>query len=415
MIAKLFLHNWQQKLVALISALVIWFFVSQSIIETKIIPRVPIRIVNLPRDKTILGLNPNGLLAKRVTLTLTGSKDVIQTIEAGDLEVLLDASMIDHDDWILQINKKNLVSLNPSIDLKNHIRQISHTEYVIKLRPLITEKIQIDIQQPTGRAPAGYEFLDVWPHQLMQTLSGAEEEISQLKSAGLEVTFDLNQISKADLDSIKNSSNYLQDDEVSFMVPYKWKKILIPFHDNALEDFNDPDAQYLRLDFLRKETLPIKNNVPVRIFYPFKFSETINPKTYTLDVTPPIAEKNHLTFLSKPLFVKGVSRLFLDIVKENMEITIIAAPKSERELLQWTVSIADAHDLEDIYVAYLISNLKQSKNNQDSISKNREQMLRQRFRDYLQKLTLFQTPEDKLSLEAKLEQNVIRVTSENQN
>ncbi len=415
LIARLFLQNWQQKLVALISALVIWFFVSQSIIETKIIPRVPIRIVNLPRDKTILGLNPNGLLSKRITLTLTGTKDVIHTIETGDLEVLIDASIIDHDDWVLQINKKNLVSLNPSIDLKNHIRQVSHTENVIRLRPLITEKVQITIQEPTGKPPAGYEFLDVWPHQLMQTLSGAEEEIQHLKITGLEVTFDLNQITAADLDAIKNTRDHLQDDEVSFTVPNKWKKILIPFHENALEDFNDPDAQYLRLDFLRKEVLPVKNIIPVRIFYPFKFSETLNPKTYTLLTEAPIEEKNHLTFLTTPLFAKGVSRLFLDIIKENMEITIIAAPKSERDLLQWTIDVADVHDLEDIYVAFLISSMKQSKNNQDSISKNREQLLRQRFRDYLQKLTLYRNPEDKLSLEAKLEQNVIKVTIDNLN
>lgn len=412
MISRSFIHNWQQKLVALASALVIWFFVSHSIIETKVIPGVPIRIVNLPAEKTILGLNPNGLLSKRVTLTLTGTKDVIHDIEPGDLEALIDASMIDHDDWIVQINKKNLVSLNPAIDLKNHISQISHTEHVIRIRPLVTDKVPITIQPPTGKPPEGYEYLDIWPQRMMQTITGAEEEIQNLKITGLEVTYDLNQITKADLDGTKASQNHLQDDEISFMIPNKWKKITIPFHNNAQEDFNDPEAQILRIDFLRKELLPIKNVIPIRVFYPLKFSELINPSTYRLELSHHIQEKNHLTFFSHPLFARGVSRLFLDVIRENMEITIMAAPKSERELLHWTLDIVDASTLEDIYVAFLISHLNNLKN-PEPITKNRELLFRNRFRDYVQKLTLFSSPDDKLHLEGKLENNTIQVLSEN--
>jgi len=412
MISRIFFQNWQQKLVALGSALVIWFFVSQSIIETKVIPGVPIRVVNLPSDKTILGLHPNGLLSKRVTLTLTGTKDVINDIEPGDLEALIDASIIDHDDWIIQINKKNLISLNPAIDLKNHISHVSHTEHVIRLRPLITDKVPITIQPPTGEPPVGYEYLDIWPQRLMQTLSGAEEEIQNLKVIGLEVTFDLNLITKADLDKAKSSQNHLQDDEVSFMIPNQWKKIIIPFHNNANEDFNDPEAKYLKIDFLRKELLPIKNLIPIRIFYPLKFSDLINPETYTLELSDHIKEKNHLTFFSTPLFAKGVSRLFLDVVRENLEISVMAAPKSERELLECTVNINDSHSLEEIYVAFLISHLSNAKNNQESISKNRELLFRNRFRDYLQKLSLYSNEDEKLSLEGRLDNHTIKVTSE---
>jgi hypothetical protein len=412
-IPQSFRHNWQQKLVALASALVIWFFVSHSIIETKVIPGVPIRIVNLPADKTILGLNPNGLLSKRVTLTLTGTKEVIQDIEPGDLEALIDASMIDHDDWVVQINKKNLVSLNPEVDLKNHISQISYTEHVIRVRPLVTEKVPITIQPPVGTPPDGYEYLDIWPQRIMQTITGAAEEIQHLKITGLEVTYDLNQIKKADLDASKSSHNHLQDDEISFMIPNNWKKITIPFHNNAKEEFNDPEAKILRIDFLRKELLPIKNVIPIRVFYPLKFSDAINPGNYHLKLSPHIQEKNNLTFFSPPLFAKGVSRLFLDCVRENMEITIVAAPKAERELLHWTLDIVDAGTMEDIYVAFLISHLNNTKTNPEPLSKNRELLFRNRFRDYVQKLTLYSSPEDKLHLEGKLENNTIEVLSEN--
>src|ERR1700733_13121884 len=114
LISYIFWNNWQRKLMALLTALVIWFFVSHSITETKTIRNVPIRISNLPAEKTILGLLPNGILSKRITLTLSGAKDVIDEIEPGDVEVNIDASAIDHNDWIVQITKKNLVSLNPA-------------------------------------------------------------------------------------------------------------------------------------------------------------------------------------------------------------------------------------------------------------------------------------------------------------
>ena len=73
-LTRLFFHNWQQKLVALIAALIIWLFVNHSIIDSKTIANIPVRVVNMPSDKTILGLMPNGVLSKRISLTLSGKK-----------------------------------------------------------------------------------------------------------------------------------------------------------------------------------------------------------------------------------------------------------------------------------------------------------------------------------------------------
>ena len=77
-ITRIFFHNWQRKLVAALAAIVIWMFVNNSINDTVTISNVPVRIINLPPDKTIPGLLPNGVLGRRLTLTLTGSKDVVE-------------------------------------------------------------------------------------------------------------------------------------------------------------------------------------------------------------------------------------------------------------------------------------------------------------------------------------------------
>lgn len=411
LIYRIFFHNWQRKCVALIAAIILWIFINQSILETKVIPSVPIHVVKLPPDKTILGLLPNGILNKRITLTLTGSKDVIKDLEPGDLEVLFDASTIDQDEWVLQITKKNLVSLNPSIDLVHHITQISHPEYIIHMSRLLTAKIPVDILPPTGEAPQGYEFLNVWPQKMMQTVSGPEQDVQNLKSNGLEIVFDLNNISKDDLDKIKSSHLNSQDDEISYFVPPQWKQVSIPFHNYALEELNDPEAQTLHIDFLRKEYLPIGIEIPINIYFPLKYIDTLNPETLTFATNKMIQKKDGLFLFTPQLYIFGVSRLFLDIVKENMLFSIVAAPKSERDILQWSAEIVNPHHLEDTYVAFLLSD---NSHGHSASHHSEEAIFRKRFQDYMEKFTLYFSPGKKLSLESRLEDHAIKVRIENE-
>ncbi|MEI8365177.1 MAG: hypothetical protein WCF65_02055 [Parachlamydiaceae bacterium] len=402
-----FFHNWQRKLVALITAIVIWLFVNSSMNETVTIPNVTVRVINLPADKTIQGLLPNGILSRRMTLTLSGSKDVVSDLESGDLEVLLDASMADSDEWVVAVTKKDLVSLNPSIELTKSIRQVYHGEFVIWFSQLITVKIPVIIQTPTGVAPQGYEFLDIWPQHLLQTVSGAEEDVHWLMNEGLEMTFDLSDVTKAELDALKSST---RSDEVSFQIPSKWKKIEIPFRSNAIEDLNDPEASNLRIDFLRKDLIPFDKEIPVRIFYPLADLDKINPETYSLALSDEIQKKLGVTIFTKPLYVAEVSRLFLDIVRNSIEIVIVAVPKSQRKVLPWSVQFIQPRALEDIYVTYSIANSTTAKV-KDAIPKEKEQLLRKRFRDYMQRMTLFLKTAKKLHIKSTIEDEQIKVVA----
>lgn len=408
MIAQLFIHNWQRKLVAALTAIVIWLFVNHSINETTTLTNVPIRIINLPADRTIQGLLPNGILSKRITLTLTGSKEVIDELEPGDLEVLLDASTADNSDWIINVSKKNLVSLNPSIDLTQHISQVDHSEFVIKLSKLVTAKIPVTVNSPRGTAPQGYEYLDIWPQHLTQTVSGPEEELQRLKEEGLELTFDLGDISKNDLDSVKTSA---RNDEVSFQVPKKWKQVAIPFRNNAVEELNDPEAQSMRIDFLRKELLPLESEIPVRIFYPLDDLDKVNPKNASLATNDDINLKDAVHLFTKTLYAAEVSRLFLDVVKNSIEIVIVAAPKSKRKVLAWSVQFIQPRDLEDTYVAFSIANTASIKGMQGAIPKKQEELLRKRFRDYMQKMTLYLSKNKKLHLKSTIENDKIWIVA----
>jgi hypothetical protein len=405
LINKLFFHQWQRKLVALLTAAVIWIFVSHSITSSKIIPSVPIRVINLPPDKTIQGLLPNGFLSKRTTLTLSGAKEVIDQLEPGDVEIILDVSNLPND-GIVQITKKNLVSLNPNYNLSKNVTSINHPEFVIKMSPILTEKVPIIIHPPIGEPPSGYEFLDIWPSILNQTVSGPQEQVLSLKNQGLELTFNLDDITKEQLDMLQGNDIY--DDEVSFPVPEQWKKVMIPFSARGLEAINDPEAKNLQINFLRQQMLPIKNELPLHVFYPLKYGETINPDTYPLASSAFVQFKNHIPILAIPLYASNVSKLFLEIVKDNIEVDIVAAPKSEREKLEWGVSFVDETHLEDTYVAFLLSNSKITDSVQTK-NREREKHFRQRFRLYLQSFALYLSPEHMLELESQLQEGKIRV------
>ncbi len=89
-------------------------------------------------------------MSKRTTLTLSGKKGVIDQLEPGDIEVFLDVSNLPND-GIIQITKKNLINLNPDVNLTSNVNSIEHPEFVIKVSSILTDEIPIIIQPPLAR------------------------------------------------------------------------------------------------------------------------------------------------------------------------------------------------------------------------------------------------------------------------
>ena len=82
--------------------------------------------------------------------------------------------------------------------------------------------------------------------------------------------------------------------------------------------------------------------------------------------------KNDLPLLIIPLFANNVSKLFLEVVRDNIELDIVAAPPTEREQLEWGISFIDDAHLEDTYVAFLLSNSKGTEASQGKNSQREE-------------------------------------------
>jgi hypothetical protein len=407
LLIRLFIENWPRKLISLILSMLIWMMVSRSMTINKVIPNIPVRVSNLSPDKTIEGMQINGILNKRISLTLVGHKTALDEITGRDLEIVIDAKDKSQE-WIALIEKKNLVSLNPDFDIAKHVSRVLPTEMIVRQSKLISERIPVTVTQPIGEVPKGYQLLDIYPYQLSVTVNGPEEAVKRLKTRGLKLTFNLNDIRQEDLDVLQNRSG---TDEISFFVPNSWKKIPLPFLSETPIEIDDPLAKILRIDFSRKDLLPIDFPVPITVFFPPNFSNTINPETYSLAMNTFITKKNGIKIFNAPLYAQGVSQLFLDTVKDMIQMVIIAAPKSERETLLWNTQFMYPHELEDRYVAKVISESNEIA--YDMQPNLLEDYLRNRFRSYMNRFRLYTPDNHKLSLKIELKAHAISVTPQN--
>lgn len=406
---RLFLENWHRKLISLILAIIIWFMIEHSMTITKQIDSIPVRVTHLAQEKTIEGMQCNGILNKRISLTITGNKTAVEELTGKDLEVVIDATD-KPDQWIAAISKKNLISLKAEFDISTMIAKIHPFEMIIKQSKLVTEKIPITITHPIGKAPKGYQFLDIWPYQLSVTVNGPEEAIKRLKNRGPILTFNLSDISSTELDTLTSKKNNDTGDAISFFVPNSWKKINLPFLSDTPLEIDDPQAKNLRIDFSRQEFLPIEMPLPVTVFFPPKHSHAINPETCTLAPNDFIEKRNGIEMITLPLQAQGVSRLFLETVKDMIQIVIVAAPKQEREKLLWNVQFMYPNELEDRYVAKVLS--ESTEEISDVHPHLREDYLRNRFRSYMTRFRLYTTKQSKLLLNIELQGDSISVIPE---
>lgn len=402
---KIFVDHWPRKLVAILLAVIIWLVVNHTLTATRNIGNVPVRIIHLPPGKTVEGMQTSGRLAKKLTLTVVGNKALIDELTPSDLEIVIDAAD-KPDEWIVTIGKKNLISLNPEIDISGGISRVYHPNFVIRMTKLVTDQIPIVIAQPIGEAPRGYQFLDVWPYRLTLTASGPEEVIKKLKHKEQRMTFNLNDISKTQLDEL--SLKFENSEVVSFFVPDPWKQILIPILSDAPIEIDDPQAKALRIDFVRCNLIPVNAPIQFSLFFPPDHLQHLNPENTSIAPSPLVQIDKGAPLITSPLYANGVDNLFLQTAREMIEIVIIAKQSSDQKFLDWSVQFVNPRQLEDKYVSRLMTDVsdRDIKVLQPAL---REEYLRNRFRSYMNRFQLFRSDDSKFELSIYIKDHQIHV------
>jgi hypothetical protein len=235
------------------------------------------------------------------------------------------------------------------------------------------------------------------------SVSGPEAVIKQLKAKGINLTFNLSDITRTDLETQDYKS-----DEVSFFVPDEWKEISIPSLSDRPFVIDDPQANELKIDFVCSDLHRIAKAIPINLFFPPKHGMTLNPETYSLAIGGLVQHFHGLHLLKKSLYAKGVSNLFVELVQDMLEISILLSPKTEKKQLDWSVQFLNSRVLEDKYVSILMSD--DNNNNHDpSYLKRREEYLRDRFRHYMNHFQFYKSDSEKFDLRIELQDNKIIV------
>lgn len=398
----LVLSHWERKISSLFLAILIWLAVNHSLTTTEVLENIPVRLINLSAGITVEGLQPNGILSKKISLSLQGNKKQIAEITSSDIEIVLDA-MDKSGDWMAPISRKNLNCLNPAIDLSRAIKKVAAQQLHIAFTRLVTEKIHILVTNPLGEAPRGYQFLDVWPCHLNMTVSGPEEVVRTIKAKGINLTFNMSEIPRNTLEDQEAAS-----DAIAFFVPDDWKQIVIPSLSDRPFEIDDPQARELRIDFIRNDLHPITKPLPITLFFTPEHSSALNPEKFSLATGNIIQQFNGLYLLRQSLYAKGVSRLFVELVQDMLEITILLTPKPHKTSLEWSLQFLNPRVLEDRYVSTLMSD-DQDMSEDPFLVKKREDHLRERFRRYMNQFQLYKSEQEKLDLMVDVKGNKVIV------
>lgn len=385
---NLFILNWRRKAVSFLLAVVVWFVVHHSMTSTRTFSNIPVRVINVPEGKTVEGMQMNGRLVRRVTLTLVGTQHLLDELRDNELEVVLNAHDKPHK-WMAPLTKAEIFSLNPQVDLSKGISKVVSAPLHVHMTKLVTEKLPVIVTRPFGEAPRGYQYLDIWPYRLTLTVRTSEELLRRLKSREIKLSLNLNDISRAHLDALAEAS---KEDVISLLVPDSWKQVSIPLLSETPVEINDPLAKLLRIDFIKRQLIPLDAPLPVSLFFPLNSSEAFNPTTTTLAASPHIQRVHGLELVAEPLYLKGTDHLFVQVVKERLALEVIAAPLHDAPSLAWSVQVIQPQLLEEQY----ISRISQESTHQMSPAL-REEYLRNRFRSYMNHLELYKADNAKFA------------------
>lgn len=122
-------------------------------------------------------------------------------------------------------------------------------------------------------------------------------------------------------------------------------------------------------------------------------------------------KKKNNPLLSIPLYAKGVNDVFLQVVRNMMEIIVVYPPNSDNQF-EWSVQFINPKELEDRYVSIVLSDTS-DKEIRELQPELRQKYLRNRFRNYMNRFQLFKANDKLLELSFELKGNQIIVSEKN--
>lgn len=408
----LLIQNWQKKVLSIVLATIIWILLDQSLTTTRTFNGVVVRIINIPEGKTVEGLQNNQTLNKRISVTVTGKKTLLDDLTVADFEVVIDAQGQEQE-WVQTISKKNLVPLNNELNFSSGIDRATSSGVIIKLTKLAQEKIPVYISC-IGEAPKPYFFLDVVPPRLTITIQGPQDIVKRYKQKGATLIVQLSDIPKSALEALSSGHGSSNSDVVSFAVPEELKVVSLPLLSNQPLKIDDPQAASLEINFLKNELIPVTFAIPYSIYIPPDYQPIVQPQKLSLAIGGAVRLENGLKVLafSGGIYASGVSPLFIETIRNMVEIQVVLPARFQTgSELAWSYQLINPTLLEERYVLAMLASADEEIKNLSPRVK--EELMRHRFRTYMNRLRLCDSQGHPLELTASLKGDAIQITQKN--
>lgn len=125
-----------------------------------------------------------------------------------------------------------------------------------------------------------------------------------------------------------------------------------------------------------------------------------------------VENRSGIKMITETLYAKGVSALFLDVIKDMLEIAVIVNPNGEGKL-EWSTQFINARALEERYLRFIKSDATDDEF-RDLQPHLRDNYLRNRFRNYMNRFQLYKSDNEVFELAPKLQGSSITVTETKQ-
>ena len=108
-----------------------------------------------------------------------------------------------------------------------------------------------------------------------------------------------------------------------------------------------------------------------------------------------------MKLLNKQLYTRGVSETFVKIIKNMVFLSVNITPGNDEENIDWSIQFVNPTALEDRYLSTMITEINDDEL-KDMHPTLREEHLRNRFRNYMNRFSLFTAEDAELNLNIQL-------------
>jgi len=165
----MFSKNWQQKIISVLLAFVLWYFVGGEDKIDKIV-MVPIEIINLPRDLVI-----SNQFKKEVEVTVSGPRSLILDMANKAVTRQVDLSSATPGTMVIE-NDGTHIPVPRNIE----IQRIQPSSIILSLDKLIQKQFPVNAK-PIGHVADGYTLVELKVDPDVISITGPQTILSQVE------------------------------------------------------------------------------------------------------------------------------------------------------------------------------------------------------------------------------------------